>query len=288
MRSLMVEAMNSRPRISIPGSEAVQISLRPASRPGVTPSTVQGRPVVLRQTWSSIVWCHWRVPVETLAGRFPPGVSADVFDGSAWVGLVPFEMRDLRAVVAGRALPPIPTATSFSEVNVRTYVTGPNGPGVWFDSLDASSRLGSFVARWVWSLPYLPSRIKASASDGPTNRTWSVERANGTTSRMGATAGDVITDKTPLDQFLTERYALYARAWWAPKRSLWAPVDHDPWVLRSGHDVTVGADLVRAAGYEVTGGPEHVVCGDAAQVRIGLPRLLQLAHGRAGTADHRG
>lgn len=242
--------------------------------PPAQKDAVRGRPVVMRQTWSSIVWCHWRVPVEALAGRFPPGVRPDVFDGSAWVGLVPFEMRDLRAVVAGRSLPPIPTATSFSEVNVRTYVTGPRGPGVWFDTLDASSWLGSLVARVAWSLPYVPARISSSAADGPSTRTWSVERADGMVSSVRATAGGVITDKTPLDTFLTERYALYARAWWAPKRPLWAPVGHAPWILRSGHNVTVGADLVRAAGYPVTDVPDHVLCGDAARVCIGLPRLL--------------
>jgi len=235
---------------------------------------VQGRPVVMRQTWSSIVWCHWRVPVEAVAGRIGPGVRPDVFDGSAWVGLVPFEMRDLRVVVAGRALPSIPTATSFSEVNVRTYVTGPRGPGVWFDTLDASSWLGSLVARAAWSLPYVRARIASSAADGLSTRTWSVERTDGTRTGVSVTAGGVISNKTPLDEFLTERYALYARAWWAPQRPLWAPVAHAPWVLRTGHDVTVRADLVRAAGYPVTDVPEHVRCGDAARVRIGLPRLL--------------
>ena len=228
----------------------------------------------MRQTWSSIVWCHWRIPETDLAGRLPPGVRPDLFDGSAWVGLVPFEMRDLRLVVAGHDLPKIPTATSFSEVNVRTYVIGPKGPGVWFDTLDASSRLGSLVARAAWSLPYVPSRITASAADGPSSRAWSIERADGTTTRIGVTAGEVIRDPSELDEFLTERYALYASAWWAPKRPLWAPVAHAPWVLRSGGEVTVDPDLVRAAGYHVAGAPEHVRCGDAADVRIGRPRLL--------------
>lgn len=246
----------------------------PAPAPGWTSRRVQGRPVVMRQSWSSIVWCHWRVPEADVAGRLPPGVRPDLFDGSAWVGVVPFEMRDLRVVVAGRDLPSVPTAASFSEVNVRTYVIGPNGPGVWFDTLDASSRLGSLVARAAWSLPYVPSRIAASATDGPSTRAWSVERPDGTTTGISVTAGDVIGDTTALDEFLTERYALYARAWWAPKRSLWAPVAHDPWTLRAAHDVTVGPELVRAAGYHVAGMPEHVRCGDAAHVRVGVPRLL--------------
>jgi len=99
----------------------------------------------MRQTWSAIVWCHWPVAPEVVAPRLPPGVHPDLFDGSAWVGLVPFEMRNLRLVVGGRSLPAIPTTSDFSEVNVRTYVTGRRGPGVWFDTLDASSRLGSLT-----------------------------------------------------------------------------------------------------------------------------------------------
>lgn len=245
-----------------------------ATVPPPVSSRVQGRPVVMRQTWSSIVWCHWRVPEAQVSERLPPGVRPDVFDGWAWVGLVPFEMRDLRIVVAGHPLPRIPTADSFSEVNVRTYVIGPKGPGVWFDTLDASSRLGSFVARAAWSLPYVPSRIAATAADGPSVRAWSVERADGTTGSVRATAGGAISGTTALDEFLTERYALYARAWWAPKRPLWAPVAHAPWELRAAHDVTVDAGLVRAAGYGVDDAPELVRCGDAAHVRIGLPRLL--------------
>ena len=234
-----------------------------------------GRPVVMRQTWSGIVWCHWPVEPTLVAARLPPGVRPDLFEGSAWVGLVPFEMRNLRARRRGRSLPPVPTTAAFSEVNVRTYVAGPRGPGVWFDTLDASSRLGSLVARTAWSLPYVPSRIHATASDGPTPRAWSVERTDGTTARVRVRAGAVLTDQTELDRFLTDRYALYARAWWSPRRALWAPVAHAPWSLRVCHDVEVDASLVRAAGYPVPDTPAHIRAGDAADVEVGLPQLIR-------------
>ncbi len=151
----------------------------------------------MTQTWAEIVWCHWRVPMSAMDGRFPPGVHAQEHDGSAWVGLVPFEMRDLRLVAAGRALPTVPTTGAFSEVNVRTYVTGPAGPGVWFDTLDASTPLGAIVARVAWSLPYVRSRITGSvdeprrtdeAPDPHPRRAWSVERVGGTTARIDARA----------------------------------------------------------------------------------------------------
>ena len=243
---------------------------------------VQGRPLVMTQTWAEIVWCHWRVPMSAMDGRFPPGVRAQEHDGSAWVGLVPFEMRDLRLAVAGRTMPTVPTTGAFSEVNVRTYVTGPAGPGVWFDTLDASTPLGAIVARAAWSLPYVRSRITASvdtprppdeAPDLHPRRAWSVERVDGTTARVDARVGAEI-DASALDRFLTERYSLYARAWWAPRRALWAPVDHAPWTLHEGQAVDVDAGVVRAAGYPVTDRPDVVTAGEAVQVKVGLPRLL--------------
>ncbi len=228
----------------------------------------------MSQRWSSIVWCHWPVPAEVVARRLPPRVEPDLFDGQAWVGLVPFEMQRLRLVAAGRVLPAIPTTENFSEVNVRTYVTGPRGPGVWFDTLDASSRLGSAVARAAWSLPYLPSRITAATADGPGRRAWSIRRTDGTTGRVQVDVGAVDPEHRALDGFLTERYALYARTWWSRRRALWAPVTHARWDLRGCSGIEVDAGLVRDAGYPVDDVPAHVVAGDAVDVRVGLPRLL--------------
>jgi uncharacterized protein len=228
----------------------------------------------MSQRWSSIVWCHWPVPREAVARRLPAGVRPDLFDGQAWVGLVPFEMRRLRLVLAGREIPGVVTAESFSEVNVRTYVIGPRGPGVWFDSLDASSRLASIVARLAWSLPYVPSRISASAGEGVGLRSWSIRRSDGSSGRVRVRAGGFIGGQRDIDAFLTERYSLYARPWWSRRRALWAPVRHAPWALRTCGDVEVDAGLVRAAGYPVDDSPVHVVAGDAAVVRVGLPELV--------------
>ncbi|MCU0310659.1 MAG: DUF2071 domain-containing protein [Acidimicrobiales bacterium] len=232
------------------------------------------RPVVMSQRWSAIVWCHWPVRPEVVARRLPPGVRPDLFDGWAWVGLVPFEMRRLRLVLAGRDLPPVVTAENFSEVNVRTYVVGPRGPGVWFDSLDASSRLASAVARLAWSLPYVPARISATADEGMGRRHWSILRSDGTTGMVAAEVGAPATGLGAIDTFLTERYALYAPPWWSRRGSLWAPVRHEPWELRRCDGIEVDAGLVRAAGYPVDDVPVHAVAADAATVRVGLPQRV--------------
>jgi uncharacterized protein len=70
---------------------------------------------------------------------------------------------------------------------VRTYVTVDGRPGVWFLSLDATSRAAVEAARRLWRLPYLHARIEL-ARDGE----W------------------VDAEPGSLEWFLVERYCLYA------------------------------------------------------------------------------
>jgi uncharacterized protein len=54
----------------------------------------------------------------------------DTYEGTAYVGIVPFHMTGIRL----RGLPPIPFTDRFPELNVRTYVTLDGKPGVYFFS----------------------------------------------------------------------------------------------------------------------------------------------------------
>lgn len=233
---------------------------------------VAGRPAVLVQQWAEIVWIHWRVDPAEVQALLPPALTVDTFDGSAWVGLIPFEMRNLRPVVAGRVLPAVGSTSSFSEVNVRTYVTGPAGPGVWFHSLDATSRMAVGVARTLWSLPYRYASVDRQL--GSERRWWSVSRPDGTAGRAGVRLGEAVATD-PLAEFLTARFRLYARL--TRNRLLTAPVRHEDWSLLHAELDDLHPGLVEAAGYRLgsrAGAPEHVVAGRPVDVTVGLPSLL--------------
>jgi hypothetical protein len=82
----------------------------------------------------------------------PPELELDLYDGQAYVGIVPFQIALLCESWWPKA-----AAMSFLETNVRTYVRYQGRPGVYFLSLDAASTCAVVGARFFWGLPYFPA-----------------------------------------------------------------------------------------------------------------------------------
>jgi uncharacterized protein YqjF (DUF2071 family) len=99
---------------------------------------------------------HWRVDEDAVRELVPDSLDLDTHDGSAWIGVTPFRVTGLRL----HGLPPAPVLSSFPEVNVRTYVTYEDKPGIWFFSLDADSAWAVEAARLTYRLPYHHAKIQ--------------------------------------------------------------------------------------------------------------------------------
>jgi len=128
-------------------------ALGAAHRPWPAPA----RPWAMAMAWEDLLFLHWPVRPEALAGFIPPPLRLDTFDGQAWLGVVPFRMSGIHL----RGLPPIPGTAAFPEINVRTYAVAPDGrTGVWFFSLDATHWLAVRAARAWFGLPYFDARIR--------------------------------------------------------------------------------------------------------------------------------
>ncbi len=86
-----------------------------------------------------------------LIGRLLPGqLTPDTFDGSAWIGLMPFLLVGLRAP----GLPSLPWISQFPETTLRTYVRGPDAyPGMWLVSLETARLTAMLEARAAYGLP---------------------------------------------------------------------------------------------------------------------------------------
>ena len=63
-------------------------------------------------------WAHWAVSARDLRVRVPDELEIEEHDGSAWLSVVFFRVRALRA----RGALPVPGISSFLQLNVRTNV----------------------------------------------------------------------------------------------------------------------------------------------------------------------
>jgi uncharacterized protein YqjF (DUF2071 family) len=164
-------------------------------------------PWVMTQTWHDLLFAHWRVDPCELGPKVPAPFELDLFDGAAWLGIVPFRMTN----VAPRGVPSPPWVSAFPELNVRTYVRVGDRPGIYFFSLDAGSAVAVQTARRLLNLPYYPASMTVS----PRGRAIDYEsrRSSDEPAEFVATyepAGDVFhAAEGTLEYFLTERYCLY-------------------------------------------------------------------------------
>src|SRR4028118_886050 len=118
-------------------------------------------PWVLRMRWHALLFMHWPVTVDLLRPLIPPALELETFDGSAWLGVVPFRMEDVRP----RFLPGVPWLSNFPELNLRTYVTHGGKPGLWFFSLDAHNPVAVRLARATFGLPYFDAKISCEMNE---------------------------------------------------------------------------------------------------------------------------
>jgi uncharacterized protein YqjF (DUF2071 family) len=189
-------------------------------------------PWVMAQTWDDLAFLHWRVPAAELRPRVPAQLELDEFDGSAWIGVTPFRLSNLR----GRGLLPVPKLSSFLELNVRTYATYEDKPGIWFFSLDAESPVAVRAARALYRLPYFDARMGAwpRGEDVEYESVRTDARAHRAEfrGRYGPRGPAAPPAPGSLEHFLTERYCLYATN--ADGELHRADIHHPPWPLQPG------------------------------------------------------
>jgi uncharacterized protein len=211
------------------------------------PWPVPARGWTMGQTWEELLFAHWRVPAEELRKHVPAGLEVEEFDGSGWVGVTPFRLTGLR----GRGMLPLPYVSEFLELNVRTYVTAQEKPGIWFFSLDASSRVAVELARRTYRLPYFHARMSATRrADWITYECSRIDEAGRVFSGRYRPEGAVFhAEPGTLEWFLTERYCLYTTDRGALAR---AEIHHELWPLQQAE---AEVELVSISPVELRGDP---------------------------------
>ena len=105
----------------------------------------------MNQRWNDLLLAHWPIPAHSLAPLLPEWLSIDTYDGSAWLGAVPFWLDRIKI----RGIPTLPGVRGFPDLNLRTYVrdrfTGT--PGIYSFSLDSSNLFAVAFERAFYHLP---------------------------------------------------------------------------------------------------------------------------------------
>jgi uncharacterized protein len=183
----------------------------------------------MTQSWHDLLFAHWPVNPAELRARVPSEFTLDLFEGSAWLGIVPFRMTN----VAPRGVPALPWVSEFSELNVRTYVRVADEPGIFFFSLDAGNALAVHAARTMLNLPCFTASMSVSEDKGVVEYESRRDACRGA-AEFHATYGPAGTPfaakRGSLEYFLTERYCLYnVNHHDEPYR---LDIHHLPWRLR--------------------------------------------------------
>jgi len=179
------------------------------------------------QSWIDLLFAHWPVPAAELRPAVPTGVPIDTFEGSAWLGVTPFEVVGAHPRVG----PPVPWLSRFPELNVRTYATIDGRPGIWFFSLDAARAAAVAAARLTYQLPYRHARMAITRAG---ERIAYRSHARGAPAALRVVYEPIGAATAPapgtLEHFLTERYCLYTLDRQGRVRR--ADIHHPPWPLQ--------------------------------------------------------
>ena len=227
----------------------------------------------LTMTWRDALFCHWPVDPAVVSATLPDRLSVATHRDDAYLSVVAFVMDDIRPRGA-------PVGLSFPELNLRTYVEGPDGPGVYFYNLDADDRIGVAAARRLFALPYYRAAMDVSRPEtadrseragGPVRFTSRRTHPGGPHVRFDATyepTGEAFAAESgSLDAFLAENYQFYA----AGNRLYCGGIAHDPWRLREATVDLRANTLFEANGFDRPDGDPIVRYAEP--IEVGADRI---------------
>lgn len=184
---------------------------------------------IMRQSWRNLLFIHWPIPPEIIRPYIPSSLQIDLFNSTAWIGGVVFDMFGIYP----RGLSSVSLTSKFSEVNVRTYVQHDGKPGVYFLSLDVGDWASLTIAKRWYRLPYHPADISIQKR-GQTFYYESIRKGKNSSLVSKGTytpVSDIFFPKEgTLDHWLTERYCLYSTN---HRDNIYCgEIHHRPWPLQ--------------------------------------------------------
>jgi uncharacterized protein len=215
--------------------------------------------------WDDVTFLNWGYDPAVLRPHLPPGLAVDTFDGMAWVSLVPLHVGNAHVPWS----PTMGPLSNYSQTNLRTYVTGPDGtPGVFFFSMDVSQPL-LIIGRLTFGAPYNISFMSLTRNGDEIEYT-SVRRwgGPGCSSDVKVKVGRPVnaSDDARLMRFITERWWFFSMYRAALSQ---APIVHPPWQLTQANLISCKQTMMIAAGIPAPASDPVVFYGGNVSTRMG-------------------
>ncbi len=231
----------------------------------------------LTAEWRFLALLNYAVEPALLAPHAPRGTELDVHAGRVLLSLVGF--RFIHTRLLGVA---IPRHRHFDEVNLRCYVRRTAGGevrrGVAFIREIVPRRAIAAVARAVYNEPYLALPMRSSVPADPVTTPAPVRyewRSASGWHHLALTAAAAAAFPEPGSEaaFLTERSWGYTRQ--RDGSTIEYRVEHPPWRVRQGADVSVGGAMGAlyggAFGEVLARPPDSAFLADGSAVTVHRP-----------------
>ncbi len=169
----------------------------------------------LTAEWRNLAVLNFEIDAQVLTPLLPPDCELDLWNGAALISLVGFQFFETR--VLGRA---IPLHRNFEEVNLRFYVTGPQGRGVVFIREIVPKRAIAMIANMLYGENYVAAPMSHSLSESTVCYSWRWQ------DRENFIAVDVDGDLELLaggsqESFILEHYWGYGRSTYQVEHPSW-------------------------------------------------------------------
>ena len=201
---------------------------------------------VMAMRWHDLLFAHWSIEANALRAAIPAPLELDTVDGEAWIGVVPFWMSGIRP----RFCPPLPGASTFPELNLRTYVRYGSRGGVYFFSLDAAHRLAVRVARRCFGLPYFDAEMHCQQAGDWIDYSSSRTHPDVVPAEFAARYRPIgpVQNAAPgsLEYFLTERYCFFTVD--QHQQVHRTDIRHEPWPLQAAEWQVERCDMTKLLG----------------------------------------
>ena len=227
-------------------------------------------PAWMQADWGNLVMVSWLVDSSLVQEKMPAGCTPDLWEGAAAISLVGVEFSNV--VVKGISWP---WHDRFPEVNLRTYVQGPNGPGVVFLGELVPKLLVARLARKAFGEPYEKRKVRMEKrirhSEPEAAYEWDVGPRTFRISVRAEAQSHPLASGT-LEEFLLHR----SRGYNFFRGGTTFEVSHEPWTMRAplryAVDCATGSPFGPAFGPVFQSECASVIFSDGSGVRVGYPR----------------